>query len=145
MSIKEKNVLIALMMGAIKENWYPPNIAENTTGDYYVFPHHLYEVQKSSGEWVSYKWYPNNVRQHGDYDLKFHSDSNWQMEAIDFIHKIGTSKMNVNGNTYKVTIQKDFCSIEERRNEEKFSIKIMANTKEAIFEALVSFSELIKL
>lgn len=139
--MKKENISIALMMGAIKENWYPANILEKTTGDYYIFPTHLYEVQDSLGEWKAYKWFPDNVKQHCDSHLKFDSDSNWQMEAINFIHKIGTDKTNVNGNIYEVTIKKDFCSIVNKLNNEKFSIIIYAKTKEAVFKALFSFAD----
>jgi hypothetical protein len=71
-TILEKNVAIALMMGATTDQWYPPNKDNNSTGLYLNF---------------TKDWWPDNRRYYGDYGLKFHSDANWQDEAMKFLEK----------------------------------------------------------
>lgn len=62
--VKEGNVLIALFMGAKKENWYPANKDNKQTGDYYAFEE---------------KEYPANEKYVGDYALKYHCSYDWLM------------------------------------------------------------------
>jgi hypothetical protein len=131
-TIQQKNVAIAEMLGAVKENWYPPNEQYGTTGDYYAFP----QGQKS--------WYPDNVRHHGDYALKFHSDANWQFEALDWVERCGCG-LSILSNPHTglkgCHIYKDdrHCGIEVAGYESNDCTK-----KEAIFEALYQFSLYLK-
>lgn len=75
-----KNIAIAKMMGAIEEQWHPYNKDTHTTGIYLIFPSEIYK---------GHKWYPDNIRQHGDNTLKFDKDSNWQNEALLYIKSSG--------------------------------------------------------
>lgn len=130
MMTEQKNIAIAEMLGAVKENWYPANKDNGSTGNYYIFP--------------TGKWYPNNKRQHGDYALKFHSDANWQFEAIDWVEK-----QNVIGAEYASNynfISSCFsCEIETTGYRSSTIINVEnQNRKEAIFEALYQFSKYMK-
>lgn len=128
---EQKNIAIAEMLGAVKENWYPPNKDNETTGDYYIFPHTLYEYIEE-GKTKQYRWYPDNVRQHGDSKLKFHSDANWQYEAIDWVEAQGYRVQSYTYGCYIVNVDEQVITYDGD------------NRKEAIFEALYQFSQYLK-
>jgi hypothetical protein len=140
MTTQEKNVEIALMLGATIENWYPANIHTSTSGNYLIFPQG--------------KWYPDNVRQHGDTKLKFHSDANWQFEALEFITKLDLSDRHYNwvmgGQEYNnfsgldYNIQNNACQIilNLELDPPRDIIQTVGTT--AIFEALYQFSQYLK-
>lgn len=123
MTIQNKNVAIAEMLGAVKENWYPPNKDTESTGDYYVFP--------------AKTWYPDNKRHHGDYGLKFHSDANWQLEALKFITKTYDA-------AWKLTSK--FCEIHNHNNgfDCRCEINCPENPLLDMFECLYQFSQYLK-
>jgi len=123
MTTQDKNIAIAEMLGAVKENWYPPNKLAGTTGDYYVFP--------------AKTWYPDNVRQHRDNALKFDSDANWQYAAIEWIEK----------QSQEVSQHVDECSIGETIDAYYHRGRALGKGKnrlEATFEALYQFSQYLK-
>ena len=66
--------------------------------------------------------------------LKFHSDANWQFEALEFVNTQG----------YCATSYPNTCEIE---NDDKsyYNISQGYTRKEAIFEALWQFSQYLKL
>lgn len=64
-TIQEGNRLIAEFMGAVAEEWYPPNKDTDSTGVHLVF--------KQGDK------YPDNQRHHPDSCLKYHSDWDWLM------------------------------------------------------------------
>lgn len=140
----EKNIAIAEMIGAVEEQWYPPNKDYGSTGRYWKFPKEVAQRLPSTFLQVA-----------GDYGLKFHSDANWQFEAIDWIER---QKM-FEDNLYYVQITKKHCgihteehTINKYRTKEGFksweyfcNINCRENTKkEAIFEALYQFSQYLK-
>ena len=124
MTTIEKNIAIALMLEAVKENWYPANKDNNTTGDYYIFPERT--------------WYPNNKRQHGDYGLRFDSDYNWQFAAIEWVEKQGYStriSFEPNSKIHSCSIYNHKGEIVCLREGNHFT------KKEVIFECLYFFTE----
>lgn len=84
MTTQEKiqfNSKCAAFLGAIPEQWYPPNKDTGRSGIHWVFPHNT--------------WYPDNVRQHSDDLMKFNSDWNWIMEIYKKINSVRiTAPMN---------------------------------------------------
>lgn len=84
-------------------------------------------------------------RTRGDLEpLLFHSDANWQFEAIEFVEKINA---NSNGEYYPhtVSIWKDCCVISDGNNGDDIVRYYSGSTKkEAIFEALYQFSQYLK-
>mgnify|MGYP003435656257 FL=1 len=77
MTTQEKNIEIAKMLGAVREEWYPSNKDTGSTGIYFAMPQKQY--------------FPNGERYCGDTFLKFDTDANWQFEAIDWVEKQGYS------------------------------------------------------
>jgi hypothetical protein len=69
--IVERNYRIALLMGAVPEQWYPPSDQYGQSGVHMAFPQG--------------KWYPGNQRYHCKELLKFHSEWNWLMPAVKFM------------------------------------------------------------
>ncbi len=140
MTTDQKNIAIAEMLGAVQEQWYPPNKDNKTTGVHLAF--------KANG------WYPDNQRYHADCHLKFHSDANWQFEAIQWVENIRLNNLKL----YDVQIGGKTCSIrseeytineERRKNKDAFKHFYAESSsadskKEAIFEALYQFSQHIK-
>ncbi len=157
MTTNEKNVAIAFMLGATIENWYPPNKLEHTTGDYLVFPTSLYEYLDENGKKKKYVWYPDNKKQHCDELLKFHSDANWQYEALQWIENLDLSDSHYswefrdqkynNFNGYRTELEGNGCWIYLELTldpPERVAMAEGANKKEAVFEALYQFSQYIK-
>ena len=72
-------------------------------------------------------------------NLKFHSDANWQFEAIEFIEKYSLEQ------NYSVEIIQNMCTVycNSKESEELFTI-IRNTKKEAIFEAIYQFSQYLK-
>lgn len=76
--------------------------------------------------------------------LKFHSDANWQFEAIDWIES------QHNGNAYNVITSSKACTIETNtqwalaHNEYLSIFKNGGKRKENTFEALYQFSQYLK-
>lgn len=129
--ILEGNIAIATMLGWIKQFNTTPFVEvkdEEIIGYIYAFDH------------LNYSRTMTGKFQFAVEELRFNSDQNWMGIAIDFIHKIGTSKTNVNGNTYEVVCKKDFCSISSKFDK-SFSITIHAPNKTAVFCALAEFSK----
>lgn len=123
MTNRDKNIAIALMLGAVVENWYPANKDNDTTGNYYIFPERT--------------WYPNNTRQHGDYGLRFDSDYNWMLEALKFI----TKKYDA---AWKLTSK--FCEIHNHSNgfDCRCEINCPENPMLDMFECLYQYSQYLK-
>lgn len=123
MTVQDKNIAIAEMLGATQEQWYPPNKDTKQTGIHLAFP------QGS--------WYPDNKRYHTDSLLKFHSDANWQMEACKFITKTYDT-------AWKITSK--FCEIHNHNNgfDCRYDINCPENPMLDIFECLYYFSLYIK-
>jgi hypothetical protein len=144
MTTKDKNIAIAEMLGAVKENWYPPNKDNQSTGNYYIFP--------------AKTWYPSNVRHHGDYQLKFDTDAEWQYKAVEFIEALdhsdlhykwpdldGKERSNFGG--YTVDIERNYCYIQCELQLDPPHLFISskgATKKEAVFEVLYEFSQYLK-
>lgn len=83
MTTQEKiqfNSKCAAFLGAIPEQWYPPNKDTGRSGIHWVFPHNT--------------WYPDNVRQHSDDLMKFHSDWNWIAHLLENIFRTKNPKSN---------------------------------------------------
>jgi len=74
--IQERNKQIALMLGAVPEQWYPVSEMYNQSGVHFAFPQG--------------KWYPDNNRYHSQELLKFHSNWNWLMEAVTKVYSLIT-------------------------------------------------------
>jgi len=158
MSTSEKNIAIAEMLGAIIENWYPPNKDNGTSGNYLVFPNSLYEYVDDKGEKKQHRWYPDNKRQHCDSLLKFDSDANWQYEAIEFIEQLDHSKFHYkwvdtlgeercNFMGYTVEVERTHCWVtcDLQLDPARTVVHGSAPTKkEAVFEALYEFSQYVK-
>jgi hypothetical protein len=125
----EKNVAIALMMGATTEQWYPPNKDYNSTGVYLSFPK---------------EYYPDNKRYHGDFALKFHSDANWQDDVISFLEKKYDFSI-ISGphfsNDFKSLSGEHWCEVSPRGNNELVHTYRQPLKKLAIFEALYEISQ----
>lgn len=118
--ILQKNIDIAKMLGAKQEQWYPTNKDTKNSGIYLCMS--------------SKQFFPNGERWCGDSCLKFHSDANWQFEALEFVNTQG----------YCATSYPNTCEIE---NDDKsyYNISQGYTRKEAIFEALWQFSQYLKL
>ena len=120
--ITERNKQIALMMGAVPEQWYPPSEPYKQSGVHFAFP--------QGG------WYPNNQRHHCKELLKFHSDWNWLMEVVEFIES----------KEWHIVINKNDCSI--FNTEHAFSSKgicyqtLAKNKQEAVFITVSIFASL---
>lgn len=71
---EEYNTLCVKFLGAVSEQWYPPNKDTKSTGVHWAFSHG--------------SWYPDNKRYHTDGLLKFHSDWNWVHEVVDKIFSL---------------------------------------------------------
>lgn len=134
----DKNVAIAILMGAVIENWYPYNKDTKRTGKYLKFPEAMYIYDDIDGKKKQYRWYPDNQRYHGDALLKFDTDSNWQFEAISWIEKQG----------YDTIIGKNdiqyWFGILAKNNFNGIVIPSKTSKKQAIFETLFQFSQFIK-
>ncbi len=74
-------------------------------------------------------------------DLKFDTDFTWQMIVLNFIITIGKSELDVNGNTYDYKISNNYCTIFNKFNKGSFTVEVIAETKSAIFQCLVTFAE----
>jgi len=121
MTTQEKNIEIAKMLGAVREEWYPSNKDTGSTGIYFAMPQKQY--------------FPNGERYCGDTFLKFDTDANWQFEAIDWVEKQG----------YPVTVCQEYCQIDTNFQPYNEIIGYEGkNKKEAIFEALFQFSQYLK-
>lgn len=137
--IQKKNIAIAEMMGARYEAYYK----NDTTG---------FEMAQMVGECMKnlriYSHMPvgSSVKNGIEIsNLCFHSDFNWQFEALDFIVNLSDEEVY---NQY--LIMDNSCSISHRNaktGETYCNILHYSkeeNTKEAIFEALYEFSQYIK-
>lgn len=133
----EKEIEIALMLGAIIENWYPPNKDTKTSGIHLSFPTTLINS--------NIKWYPDNKRYHADSLLKFSTDANWQFAVINWIEQQG----------YIVTSYQNTCEIESSDGEYSetnnqmlhqsyYEISGGKTRQKAMFEAIYQFSQYLK-
>lgn len=128
MTVQEKNIEIAKMLGwkyvssiDVKDKIYHQSIK---AGWYSRLPKALH--YKING--LLYKGRSHN-------DLKFHSDANWQFEAIEYIENLG----------YIFDIGKNCANIFQDKYPNKEIVNSNKNNrKEAIFEALFQFSQYIK-
>lgn len=134
MTTIEKNVAIALMLGAKEERWYPFNKDTGSSGLYYAMQNQ--------------KFFPNGERYCGDSMLKYDIDYNWIFTVIKFIEDL----------PFNVHINECHCGIEmwedgipkEWLNSKFETISVLGGNhfkltkKEAIFEALYQFSQWIK-
>jgi hypothetical protein len=117
--IQERNKQIALMMGAIDykaDKWYK-------LGGY---KEHIYFPNWN---------YPNRFLEK---DLKFHSDWNWLMEAVEFIENL---------ENYYVQIEEKSCYIYDiskfdNSQTNAFIIKDGKTKKESVFIAVSDFAKL---
>lgn len=74
-----------------------------------------------------------------DFELKFHSDANWQFEALDYMKQLGYRFMMADN---LIVIQ---CPVVKKLS--KIAVKLECSglsRKEAIFEALFQFSQYLK-
>lgn len=122
MTTEEKNVAIAEML-----NWYK-------TDDGYLLPKSL-ESGYDYMEWANTFKRDNSITYYALHspNLKFHSDANWQFEALEFVHKL-----------HPVEIKYGFGVIIDFGIKRNAIVEINKNTKEAIFEALYQFSIYLK-
>lgn len=127
MTTEEKNIAIAEMLGAKLTCYYH----NTTTG---------FKMEQMIGDIVEKLKSLNHlpIGQHilNGIDikyLKFHSDANWQFEALEYVNTQG----------YYATSYPNTCEIE---NDDKSYYKISQGhtRKEAIFEALYQFSQYLK-
>jgi len=121
----EMNREIAKMIGSVEEQWYPSNKDTRSTGIHLAFP--------ERGK------YPDGKRYHCDSLLKFHSDANWQLQAIEWIEENG---WYVNINRCEVSVY-DF---DYKNTANGYSTSCVASTKKlAIFNVLYAFSQHLKI
>lgn len=115
MTTQEKNIEIALMLGWVLRK-------DEIWGSNWV---------NSNNEMVGVSFKP---------DLLFHSDANWQFEALDWVAKWIVSK-EVNGEIAIEYFEGEIhVTIDSFKN-----LKVVKKTaKEAIFEALYQFSQYLK-
>jgi len=126
--IQERNEQIALMLGAIDykaDKWYK-------LGGY---KEHIYFPNWN---------YPNRFLEK---DLKFHSDWNWLMEAVEFIEeklklKTVISNMGFGINNQYININRDVSIIDETIDNPSKIMGKSSNKKEAIFLAVSDFAKL---
>ncbi len=130
MDYVQNNVAVAEMLGAKQEQWYPENKLEGTSGVYLVFPTTLYK----DAEGNKHMWYPDNVKYHSETLLKFHTDANWQHEALEFVANLGF--------TYTVTNLS--CSLHSKDGLYSAAV-VDKTTKLAVFNSLYVLSQLLKL
>lgn len=130
MTQQEKNVEIAKMLG-----WEYDEISESFDTPFLE----LVELQAFGDEQFS-----SRLR---DFELKFHSDANWQFEAIKWIENL---KIGKNGYAY-MQIVKNNIWIYVYKNHTNYIGAFFsgvehpkATKKEAIFEALFQFSQYLK-
>jgi|LakMenEpi03Aug12_release.lakeMendotaPanAssembly.Ray.scaffolds.fasta_scaffold88259_6 hypothetical protein len=117
--IQERNKQIALMMGAIDykaDKWYK-------LGGY---KEHIYFPNWN---------YPNRFLEK---DLKFHSDWNWLMEAVEFIEKQRYEVIFFNHYNW---VEHGRCCIRDYKNSELIYIS-SDYKKEAVFIAVSDFAKL---
>lgn len=127
---EQKNIAIAEMLGAIKEQWYPPNKDIGSSGLYLAMPQQ--------------QFFPNGERYCSEKRLAFHSDTNWQFEAIEWIEKQSVTETEYASN-YNVSSHCFGCDIETTGYQSFTILRIEnQNRKEAIFEALYQFSQYLK-
>ena len=130
MTIIEKNIAIAEMLGFKKGFWY--SVEKPVTDDKKQFC----DFEGQDKVWKT-SAYPKE-------NLLFHSDANWQFEAIDWIENLHE------GIAYNVRIESNKCEISVSTQyalayDEHLSIFQFGSTKkEAIFEALFQFSQYLK-
>lgn len=140
MTVKEKNVEIAKMI-----EWDYNELSESFDTPFLE----RVEIQAFGDEQFS-----SSLR---DYELKFHSDANWQFEALNFITTLDLSHLHYtwemggqeynNFSGFDYNIQNNACQIilnlqlDECRDIIQTTGK---DTKEAIFEALYQFSQYLK-
>ena len=142
MTTIEKNVCIAEMLGAVikgydsKGNWVE-GIQYNFIGTKRAHKWYMPFLSTKTSI-ISYQVL------YADDELRFHSDANWQFEAIDWVEK-----QNVIGAEYASNynfISSCFsCEIETTGYRSSTIINVEnQNRKEAIFEALYQFSKYMK-
>jgi hypothetical protein len=137
---RDKNVAVSEMLGAVQEQWYPPNKDTQSSGLYLAFPTSMFEYVDDNGNKQQYKWYPNNTRYHNDKALKFDTDANWQNEVLQFL-------LNKNC-SYSEVLSRDNVSVTLKPNDgTDFMVQVSnktGNAKDARFEAFFQISEYYK-
>lgn len=125
--LQERNKELALMMGAVKERWYPPTKEDEEYGTYFVFPQGT--------------WYPGGVRQHNYSLMKFHSDWNWLMEAKRFAERKG---LDISIRGHEVMVYRPFRKFYHvRLVEPKLNADVDdSSITEAVFVAVSDFATL---
>lgn len=125
MTQEEKNVEIAKMLGWEELNWDSPPKCKVWNPDM----HHPHAFTPQD-------------------ELEFHSDANWQFEALDWLEQQGYL-FTIDGHFIGLQAYKDrkmsyWAYINTHNDVEILSTDYLPTRKEAIFEALYQFSQYIK-
>jgi hypothetical protein len=117
--VLEGNVAIAKMLGCAEEEWYSPNKETGSTGLYYKY--------QGKGH------FPNNEKHCSARFLKYHSDWNWIMSAVEFVEKLG-HLVRITGSSNSTVHQ---CFIDSPISADA----LHEDKKTAVFYTLVEFAK----